>query len=133
MLQWSNVYSIGYDEIDEQHKELIAIINEVFHMLHNKDFSYVNVVEIISRLESYIKFHFDYEENLMLSNNYPGIETHTAQHNHLRHKIFTTRIYAIETPRDFYSDTLTELLDWLMNHIKVTDKCLVDFLSANKE
>lgn len=128
MLQWSKVYHVGFNEIDEQHKELIAIINEVFQMLQDKDFSYLNVVEIIRRLEDYIKYHFEYEENLMLVHQFPDIEIHTSQHNYFRYKIFNTGIFAIDSPKNFYTDTLSELLDWLMNHIKITDQRLADYL-----
>ncbi len=132
MIQWSNVYSVGYEEIDEQHKELIAIINEVFDTLQKKDFHYVNVVDIIDRLERYIKSHFEFEEGLMVQHNYPDIELHASQHNYLRHKVFNTRIFEIDSPRDFYSETLSELLDWLMNHIKQTDKRLADFMNSRQ-
>jgi len=132
MIQWSDAYSVGYATIDEQHKELIAIMNEVSQMIEEHDLSYFNIVEIITRLEDYIKLHFEYEESLMLKYDYTDIESHASQHNHLRFKVFNTTIFEINTPQDFYIQTLTELTDWLMNHILLSDKKLADFIMAKQ-
>ena len=132
MIQWSDAYSVGYATIDEQHKELIAIMNEVSQMIEEHDLSYFNIVEIITRLEDYIKLHFEYEESLMLKYDYTDIEAHASQHNHLRYKVFNTTIFEINTPQDFYTDTLAELTDWLMNHILLSDKKLADFIKAKQ-
>ncbi len=132
MIQWTEEYSVGNDTIDEQHKELVAIMNEVQQMIEEHDFSYFNIVEIITRLEEYIKMHFEFEEHLMVKSDYPAIAEHASQHNYLRFKIFNTSILEINTPQDFYIEILSDLSDWLINHILISDKRLAQYI-ANKQ
>jgi hemerythrin-like metal-binding domain len=132
MLRWSNSFSVGNTTIDEQHKELIAIINEVTRLISEEDFDYSNIVELIRRLEDYVKFHFDEEENLMLKYDYPQIEVHTNQHNQLRYKVFNTKIYDIDTPKEFYTEALIYLMDWLAKHIMQTDKQLANYIKTKE-
>jgi hemerythrin len=129
MMMWNDSFSVSNTEIDNQHKQLIGIIEDLALIFHNKDYSYVNIVEIVSRLENYIKVHFDYEENLMVKYSYPHIEHHTKEHNELRYRIQNTRVFDMQNPDGFYSETLTYLFDWLTNHIMQVDKNLGNFLS----
>jgi hemerythrin len=128
MIKWSENFSVSHAEIDNQHKELIAIIEELVTIISTEDYSYINIVEIVSRLENYIKVHFDYEEKLMLQYSYPYIEEHTKLHNDLRYRIHTTNVFDLETPQDFYGDTLNYLVGWLSNHIMQVDKKLGLFM-----
>ncbi|MDF2542934.1 MAG: Hemerythrin [Herbinix sp.] len=124
MMMWNDSFSVSNDEIDNQHKQLIEIIEELAIVIHNKDYSYANIIEIIGRLEDYIKVHFEYEENLMLKYSYPNIEHHTKEHNELRYKMQNMSVFDYNKPDIFYSETLTYLFDWLTKHIMQVDKQL---------
>lgn len=129
MIKWNEKFSVNHEEIDNQHKKLIDIIEEVAFIIHSKDFNFVNIVEIVSKLEDYIKIHFEYEEGLMLKHQYPYIELHTKEHNEMRVKIHDIKVFDLEKPNEFYSDTLLYLMDWLLKHIMQMDHQLGKFLN----
>lgn len=128
MIKWSDKYSVCHTGIDDQHKELIAIIQEVSLAIRKKDNSYTDIVDVIHKLENYIKVHFGYEENLMLEINYPDLEIHTKEHNELRYKIRNISVFDIEKPTEFHEEMLQYLMDWLINHIMQVDKKLGNYI-----
>jgi len=129
MITWSDEFSVSHIEIDNQHKKLILIIEELVSIIHLKDYNYINIVDIVNKLENYIKVHFEFEENLMIKYSYPYLEIHTKEHNELRYKIQNTLVFELEFPDEFYTETLIYLVDWLTNHIMKVDKQLGEFLS----
>ena len=64
MVEWDDVYSVDIQEIDEQHKCLIEIMNELYTALANKANRDL-VAEVLNKLVEYTKVHFAVEETLM--------------------------------------------------------------------
>lgn len=128
MVKWDDSYSVHYDGIDEQHKILISIIQEVENAINAESYSFKGLIEILNRLEDYIKVHFSYEEGLMTKYDYPEKTNHFTEHNELRYKILSTNLDYIEKSKDFYTESYTYLYNWLINHIMKTDKKLASFL-----
>jgi hemerythrin-like metal-binding protein len=129
MIKWDDSYSVHYDGIDEQHKILISIIQEVETAINAESYSFKGLIEVLNRLEEYIKVHFSYEEALMTKFDYPEKEQHFTEHNELRFKILSTNLDYIEKSKDFYTETYTYLFNWLINHIMKIDKKLALFLT----
>lgn len=128
MMEWKDEYSVNNQEIDEQHKVLIGMLNEIEAMIQREDFSYLNLTSIVEGLENYVKTHFEYEENLMLKNSYPYIMNHTNEHNVFRDKLQHTYILDIEKPIEFYYEMSDYLIQWLIDHIMKIDKHLGTYL-----
>ena len=118
---WSDDYSVGIKEIDEQHKRLFEIINE----LHNamKEAKAKSVLgKVIKDLIDYTEFHFSSEEILLKNCKYPDFNQHKIIHDQ-----FTAKVKEFE--RKYLSDTVLlsqeivqYLKDWLVKHIKESDK-----------
>lgn len=128
MIEWKDSYSVSFDGIDEQHKKLIAIMAEVETAINTKNNNFSIVIDVINKLENYIKEHFSYEEVLMKKYDYPHAESHLQQHNELRYKVLSINYDYIPTSEDFYKSTLEYLLDWLINHIMKVDRLLAEYL-----
>ena len=128
-MEWSENFSVGKQEIDDQHKELFRILNDIDAVIRKEEFSYLNLANIVSELEKYVKYHFDYEENLMYKRAYPGISEHTTAHNTFRDKLQNTYILDIQKPVQFYYDMSDYLVKWLTEHIMQADKRLGEYLS----
>jgi len=83
---WDDGYSVGVKSIDEQHKKLIIYIDKLADAILRKRGE--TIVKI--RTDDLIKFtviHFDYEEGLLESSNYPFLEHHKAAHESLYDKL----------------------------------------------
>ena len=132
-MEWSDNFSVGKQEIDDQHKELIRILNDIDSTIRKEEFSYLNLANIVSELEKYVKYHFDYEENLMYKRAYPGIAEHTSAHNAFRDKLQNTYVLDIQKPVQFYYNMSDYLVKWLTEHIMQIDKRLGEFLSIKNE
>jgi hemerythrin-like metal-binding protein len=80
-IQWSDEYSVGNKEIDEQHKVLFTIINEFFQQDSKQA-----AIMLFESLSSYIDLHFETEENMLKQINYPDTDEHIKMHWELINK-----------------------------------------------
>jgi class 3 adenylate cyclase len=71
-LEWRDEFLVGFDEIDNQHHELLAHINQLALMVSREDSS--GIEETMQFLADYVHFHFDCEEKIMRDVNYPSDE-----------------------------------------------------------
>lgn len=128
MINWSENFSVNNNEIDQQHRKLIEIINHVALVIKNHDYSMEELLNIVDGLDKYIREHLSYEEILMRTYSYPELLVHENQHNLLRIKMDEINIFNVDNSRKFYDDMLVYLVEWLSIHIMNSDKLLGTFL-----
>ena len=129
IIEWSENLSIGRYAIDEQHKELINLINNVAEIIKQKDYTFSNIVFVVNKLDDYVDKHFKYEEIIMDECSFPGKKEHVKEHDLARKKMNEINIFDQESfKEEFLSNTLNWLFLWLVNHIMNTDKKLEPYL-----
>ena len=81
-------------------------------------------------LADYTEYHFNEEEALQESINYPGIKEHKEKHEELRrtvqelHEMLTEE----EGPTDAFVEKVSEKVrDWLYYHIQTFDRSVAEF------
>jgi hemerythrin-like metal-binding protein len=124
-IAWDDRYAIGIAAIDEQHRALFQLINQV-HDAPTREVS----VQVLASLVGYIKDHFALEERMMASAGYAGLAEHRAEHHR-----FTL---AVLSAHDDYLDgraVLTERLlplmrDWLRDHVLTVDRAYIPALQS---
>lgn len=126
-LQWKEEYSVGIDSIDQQHKKLVNLINQLQSAVKYSTGEAFER-EALDELVDYTKTHFSYEEGLLEQNDYPDFDAHKAQHANMIEKV-----EAVLSEYEKDSDTamlnaLNYLSEWLINHINGTDKNYSQFL-----
>jgi hemerythrin len=85
---WSNSYSIGIKIIDDQHKGLLDFVNDLFsHSTGNERDELAYFREVIQQAVQYVKNHFQTEEKLMITTNYPGYAEHKKAHDKFNHHL----------------------------------------------
>ncbi|NLC18492.1 MAG: hemerythrin family protein [Clostridiales bacterium] len=131
MIKWNDNFSVNHAGIDEQHKELIDIINDLVVYISEKDTEFSHLLDLVTKLDNYVAEHFKYEEALMTEHSYPEMDVHVAQHNGLRKKLEELNIFSVDNTIEFYKELLDELIDWLSKHIMQTDKKLGAYLTIN--
>lgn len=120
-VEWKDDYSVGIDSIDQQHKKLLNLINQLQTAV---DYSTGEEFErdALDKLVDYTKTHFTYEEGLMRDNDYPDFEPHKAQHEKMFKKVGEV-LAEYEQDQDTAMANAAEYLKgWLINHINGTDK-----------
>lgn len=129
LLRWSASLSVGLDSIDEQHKVLVDLINELYQQM-NSNATQATIGRVLTKLVDYTKTHFSYEENLFKRHGYDGEKAHRAIHTELVYKLLAFK-GEFETGKSDISVELMEFLkDWLIKHIKKTDTKYVPFLKG---
>ncbi|PLX17174.1 MAG: hemerythrin [Marinilabiliales bacterium] len=121
LIKWTDKYSIGIKEIDNQHKGLVIIINELFtYMSEGKAREKLEI--IFEHLADYTKKHFSTEELVLYKYAYPGLEKHKEEH-----LMFIEKLENLQS--DFSHEKITVTLEvlnflkyWLLNHILISDK-----------
>lgn len=126
-VSWSEDLSVGIRTIDEQHKRLIAMINELNEaMAQGKGKNVIG--PILTRLANYAVEHFGTEEKLFETYGYPERDSHIAVHKAFVEKVSSFQS-DFETGRAMVTrDLMVFLKDWLLKHIRGTDKKYSPFL-----
>ena len=120
-VEWTDELSVGIEEIDEQHKVLAGLVNEMHEAIqqhHARDV----VRPILDQLASYTKTHFVVEESLMRILNYPDYEPHKEEHDALISQIeeLQQKLDAGKASVNF--ELMHFLKVWLTKHIMESDK-----------
>ncbi|QJB56679.1 bacteriohemerythrin [Pseudodesulfovibrio sp. zrk46] len=130
-IQWNKELSVGVNEIDDQHKELIKIANLLLETVEGPPDR--NMVDsAIKQLREYTVFHFNSEEALMTEVRYPERGEHHAQHRKLKNDVkqFQRDMYEQQIPEP--AVVLAFLRSWLLNHILTFDRKLAQFINDQK-
>jgi hemerythrin len=127
---WKDTYSVSVMEIDNQHKAITEMLNELYDSFMKKEHEN-KLGEILSRLSNYAVYHFETEEKYFSLFRYSNRIPHIREHND-----FTDKIKAFRKEFDKNSSALTYKLinflrEWLMNHILVSDKEYVKCFKEN--
>jgi hemerythrin len=128
-ITWREDLAIGVEQIDNQHKELFTRIDGLFEAC-NKGKGKEEVTKVIDYLGDYVVTHFSDEEALQKKYGYPEYNGHKMLHTQ-----FIKDFGALKGSLDNEGVTpglvikMNKLLiDWLINHIKRTDKALAAYL-----
>jgi len=123
-MEWEDDYSVGVDIFDDQHKNIIIYINDLYDAMKSREEGAV-VGRILDNLIEYTMSHFLDEEIAMLRYGYPDFEAH--KHSHDQFVCAVRSLYIRFHGSDSYSrvicaEIITLLVDWLKNHIHGVDK-----------
>lgn len=123
LMQWDETMSVGSDELDEQHLELITLINDTFEAIQRGD---ENCLRVLDHMRGYADIHFETEESVMSSCAFPELDAHLEMHARFREKTldFQDRLQS-ETN---LAEVFIFLSRWLTNHIMVEDRKLRPYL-----
>ncbi len=121
IIEWNDELSVGIEEIDEQHKVLVGLVNEMHDAIHEHHGSEASQ-RILERLAEYTKIHFAVEESLMRIVDYPGYEEHKKQHEELIKEIVELQGKIARGEGSISFKLLHFLKMWLTQHILDSDK-----------
>ncbi len=127
LMPWGPKLILGIDEIDEQHKELVSLINQLHKAMKLKKGSQKSG-EILKGLAEYTVYHFDHEKDIFEKYAYPETDDHLKIHEGLVAQVIDFKTQFEEGKAALTMDLMNFLTDWLKEHIMQTDKKYVPFL-----
>ncbi len=119
---WNRNFETGIDDIDQQHKVLVNILNRLaWHFA--SDTSELTPDQILDELLTYAAFHFEYEEAIW---NKTLSEAAMAKSHRESHQMFFAQVEELRNSREPQEEVLTRLFDfltrWLAFHILESDR-----------
>ncbi|MFP3040395.1 bacteriohemerythrin [Treponema primitia] len=122
-VEWDDRYSVGIPLIDDQHKELIRLTNELYKgCLTGDEAAQVYFMSAVKGTVDYVKYHFSAEEKLLENAKYPEIADHKKQHESFIKQILGD-VQSYQGGKKFVPNVFVRYLrDWILSHIAVMDK-----------
>ena len=119
-LDWDEEYSVGVEEIDEQHKRLFQLLNEFYDGI--TEYHTQALEELLNSLVDYTRYHFSTEEEYMEKFDYPDTGAHKDEHAIFTRKISDVKERLSEGTLRISFEITDFLKAWISDHLLVTDK-----------
>jgi hemerythrin len=120
LFECSDSYSVGYAQIDNQHKRWFQLAHELHATVVTRKGNEA-VRQTPGNFVAYTKGHFATEERLMLTHGYPDYSVHRDQHESLASKLSNLQ-HDFEAGRATIAmDFLQFLKVWLLHHISIVE------------
>lgn len=124
-IQWSDDWLINVHFVDEQHKEFVAMVNELHSaFVASKK---AEMEKLAEELCDFAQIHFNTEEWFFRKFDYPGRYDHIKEHrviaNQLLHIVKDGKAYP-----HLYGDTFPIIKEWVTKHFIETDMKFAAFI-----
>jgi len=124
---WNPDYSVNVAPLDDQHKMLFRLIDDLGESIRQGKSESLGTTVI--ELDNYTLYHFITEERLLESYGYPGLERHRKEHEKFAASVKEFKNKLAQDNSTLSMDILNYLQNWLKNHILVTDKKYSSYLN----
>jgi hemerythrin len=129
-MQWTEKLSVGVAVLDEDHKKLVGMVNELYDAMqagHGKE----KLGPILNQLVQYTRMHFAREEKFFSETGYADSAAHKQQHEALTRQVLEVqKKYAGGEVATLSVEVMHFLRDWLVKHIQGSDQSYRAHLNA---
>ena len=126
---WDNAYSVGFEPIDNQHKELVKMTSSLFESCKQGSAAADEAfLQTIKKAVGYARNHFSEEEKYMLTANYPNLTEHRKLHDDFMASVLSA-MHEFEAGNTAPIEMARFLKNWLLSHIAKVDKQYSPYLA----
>jgi len=121
LITWSEKFSVNVEELDQQHKKLVGLINELNEAMSvgkGKDV----LRRIVDDLARYASTHCRAEEKYFARFEYPDTFNHRIEHIALMKKVAAFKERFDNGNQPLSVEVLRFMSEWLKRHIMETDR-----------
>ncbi|TLM65955.1 MAG: bacteriohemerythrin [Deltaproteobacteria bacterium] len=128
-IEWTEELATGVAAVDRQHREIFSRYSQFLGACKSGK-GREGLLDILAFLVSYVESHFAEEEKLMREVNYPDAQAHADEHRAFRKLVLSLREQVAEhgPTISLLTDANRRLLDWLVDHIKKSDRAMGGFV-----
>ena len=127
-LPWSDRLSVGIKEVDDDHKQLISLVNRLHRTM--KDGGDATALgAILTEAAEYTQVHFSREEAMMRRYDYPGLADQQEEHRRMVHQLSALATQFSNGDFPVAMDIMAFAKVWLTKHILGTDMKLKPFFA----
>jgi hemerythrin len=129
VIQLDNSYSVGIESIDEQHKQLISMCNNLYLNCYKKDeISQDFFRQGISSLISFMRYHLFVEEQLLSRIAFPEFHDHKEEHSNVIEFINRYLVYLGTDEEEQLKKSIPTIRDCILKHITVSDRKYANYI-----
>jgi len=123
MVLWSSGYSVTVKVINEQRRELIKLVNDMYDHIKNDELPEQDYFKkVIYQAAEKIKKHFETEEKFLLTAKFYDYDEHKNAHDAFL-LTFIENILKFEDGKKMSIASFTRFIrNWILNHISIMDK-----------
>jgi hemerythrin len=130
LVAWDDRFSVNFETIDNQHKGLIGIINDLVRGCDKgKAIKDIIFIKTLRKAVEYAQIHFATEEKYLEQVSYPDFEVHKKEHDAFVSEV-VKQLKAFEENQNDPAVLVEFLKNWLLNHIAVMDKKYAPYLAG---
>ncbi len=120
LITWKDEFSLGIDQVDFEHREMIELINGLDASMQN-GVSHTTVVDTLGEIYARIAAHFALEEKIMRDRRYDSYAAHKQDHEVLLDGLLDV-IDSVDADGRYDRVTLSADLDrWFSDHFRTHD------------
>lgn len=128
-IQWSKSVVLNVPILDEQHKNMVDLTNQLHGLLETKNKTQIS--KILKSILDEMEIHFETEDKLMKESKLPLFFSHKLEHERFYNKL-NNIYYRVESgEKQLTLDNLKMIKIWFFNHIEFKDRSLADHVIAN--
>jgi len=125
---WKESFKIGIKEMDEQHRQFAAHVNELYDAVHLGNAEAI-IGPILNKITDSIKSHFADEEAILKSVNYPMVEAQIKQHAYCISELILMKSSFLNKTQTAHN-TLLFVKDWFVHHVTTEDLKYAEYVYA---
>lgn len=129
--EWADDLVIDDGALDEDHKQLIELVNEL-HTATSLGQGQDVVGDVMDRLVTYTEQHFSREEHIMATARYARLDEHKQLHQKLIDQLHALQAKYRDGSITTAAQLSTLLRDWLSLHIRRNDRELRNVLPTRR-
>jgi len=130
LVTWSAAYSVGIKLIDDQHKDLFNLVNDMYNHVNNDDEKAERAYfqDVIRQVVDYIQMHFATEEEIMKGTKFQGYTGHKRVHDSFILSVVNI-LKKFEDGKKVSLIYFTNFIkDWILTHIAIKDKQYFEYI-----
>ena len=129
-MNWNESLRVGVGIVDEQHKELVRLVNEL-HDAMTQGQGHARLESTLKGLTDYTVTHFRTEEDYFASLGYDDAASHKREHDSFILQVMDFTKGFEEGTLMLSLDVMSFLGDWLVKHIQGTDRKFAPFFNEH--
>jgi hemerythrin len=135
VIEWVEALSVHVDEIDEEHRGIIEIINDLHDALLSSRTSELNDARTraLDTMEEKVSSHFATEEAFMARIGYPDLKSHREKHHAFLELLRQHRKNLQDGVILLNSELMKTLANWFVDHELGEDQKCSSFYSEEAE
>lgn len=130
LMTWTEEMSVGVQSLDNDHKRLIELLNELHEGIESGQTNQA-LESVIDGLVRYTRFHFAREEKFFADAGFPDSAAHKAEHDMLSRRALNLQArFENGQSQELSLQAMEFLKSWLTDHIMGSDQKYGPFLNA---